>query len=251
MITVTLHDEQSIAQAGGHAGKMSDIFYDSDARLFVGVVRHRIGRLMTTTPVSLEPGLQAVKVLASTINGWLIGPEMDVLYQMAQRIKADQAIVEIGSYCGRSTVCLGWGSRLGHRARVYAIDPHTGSDEHQHYMQGTVGSLPYFRASIQRADLESLVHELVMTSEAATSHVQEPVGLVFIDGDHELAHEDLCLWYDKVAPRGLFLFHDSVGGGWPRVETDIRRAVEAGLIRVLDHAGTITIAEKTEKGELP
>lgn len=231
-----------------HLAVVSDLFFDAESGMFSGAVRHSSGSsLLMTTPIQLEPELRAVKILASTIPGWLFGAEMDILFKMAQEVKTNHAVVEIGSYCGRSTVCLGWGVRLGNQALLYAVDPHTGSAEHQDIMRGTLGSLPYFKASVQRANLQDWTIPLVMTSEEAVAFVQEPVGLLFIDGDHEMTHRDLELWYDKIVPGGMILFHDSVGGAWPQVEIDVQTAVSAGLIQVLEQTCTITITQKVRK----
>ena len=66
------------------------------------------------------------------IEGWLDEEEADLLIAAVLRAvsapQAARAIVEVGSYCGRSTVVLGsvlQSLRLPD-ARVYAIDPHDG-----------------------------------------------------------------------------------------------------------------------------
>jgi hypothetical protein len=40
-------------------------------------------------------------------------------------------LVEIGSWKGRSTICIAIGSKAGKKNKCYAIDPHTGSSEHK------------------------------------------------------------------------------------------------------------------------
>lgn len=40
-------------------------------------------------------------------------------------------IVEIGSWKGKSTIWIANGSKDGRNIKVYAIDPHIGSSEHQ------------------------------------------------------------------------------------------------------------------------
>lgn len=231
---------------GKHEGKVTDLYYDEESGQFCCLIRHISLQLAMTTPVMLEPNRDSVKILATTIMGWLFPEEAEALYSMAQLVPPGQAIVEIGSFHGRSTVCLGWGSRNGGRVPVYAVDPHTGSKEHQRFLAGSLGTLPHFSANMKRAGLQNTVQALVMTSEQAVDHVQEPVGLLFIDGDHESAQSDLELWYDKIGPGGKILFHDSVGGGWPKVETDVQTAVDRGLIQIMGTVGTITISRRRE-----
>lgn len=242
MLKVATRDE--VDGTNARAGHVSDLFFDSSAGTFSCIVRHAVGRLAMTTPIQLEPELRSVKVMASTIEGWLGPDEMEVLYRQAQAIQIGNVIVEIGSYCGKSTVVLGWGSRRGQGVKVYAIDPHEGSAEHAKYMKGSMGSYPYFQANIKRADLEAYVMPLVMTSRDAVAHVPEPVGLLFIDGDHDEPHVDLELWYDRVILGGKILFHDSIGGAWPVVESAVKDAVEQNLVQILASTGTMTVTEK-------
>lgn len=225
-------------------GTMTDLHYDHELQKFTGIVRHKAGVLGMSSPMELEPSLSVVKILSSGIQGWLFPPEMELLYELAGQVKSHRAIVEIGSYCGRSTVCLAWGAKQGLGATVYAVDPHTGSEEHQGYMAHSMGSLPYFRSNMRRAGLERDVVSMITTSEAAVRQVPGPVGLIFIDGDHSQAHKDLSMWYHKIAPGAWVLFHDSVGGAWPDVETDVARAVSDGMIEKLEEIGTITVARK-------
>lgn len=227
-------------------GAVSGFEYDPEMDLFTGLVNHRSGKLRVTKPLELEPELRSIKILASTVQGWLYGPEMDALFLAAQAVSADQVIVEIGSFCGRSTVCLGWGSKLGNRVKVYAVDTHKGSEEHWQIMQGSMGSYSIFQTTMRRSGLNGLVAPMVMTSEKASQVVQSPVGLLFIDGDHKSAHPDFDLWYHLVAPGGTVMFHDSIGGGWPDVETDVRAILKSGRLEKIGEAGTITIGRKPD-----
>src|SRR5258708_2525014 len=65
------------------------------------------------------------------VEGWLEDDEADLLIAAAARALAAPgerpAVVEVGSYCGRSTVVLGSVVRaVRPGGRVYAIDPHQG-----------------------------------------------------------------------------------------------------------------------------
>src|ERR1700722_20931863 len=61
-------------------------------------------------PVHLTPGMVSLDVA-------------ELLYSLARDVDAG-VIVEVGSYRGRSTVALALGSRAGHGAPVFAIEPH-------------------------------------------------------------------------------------------------------------------------------
>ena len=66
------------------------------------------------------------------IEGWLHDAEADLLLAAVSRAVAsvqNGAIVEIGSYCGKSTVVLGTALSASGNASgkgIYAIDPHDG-----------------------------------------------------------------------------------------------------------------------------
>ena len=51
-------------------------------------------------------------------------PESKALYELALKVPEGQAIIEIGSWCGRSTCALALGSKHGNNVPVYSIDPH-------------------------------------------------------------------------------------------------------------------------------
>ena len=62
------------------------------------------------------------------IEGWLTTAEATVLYESAQHagtLRPIAPIVEIGSYCGRSTVVLATAAREAGTV-VLAVDPHEG-----------------------------------------------------------------------------------------------------------------------------
>src|SRR5690242_12929620 len=69
------------------------------------------------------------------IIGHLSPNEAQLLYDLAAAVPQDGVIVEIGSYQGKSTVCLGLGAKEA-GARVYAIDPHEDKQENEHTHYG-------------------------------------------------------------------------------------------------------------------
>lgn len=129
-------------------------------------------------------------------------------------------IVEIGSYCGRSTILLADAARQ-HGELVVTIDHHRGSEEHQpgegyhdpaltDPLTGRVDTLPTFRRSLERAGLEEHVVTVVAPSHLAARVWSTPVGMVFIDGGHSeaAARRDLAGWSPHVVVDGLLVIHD-------------------------------------------
>lgn len=151
-----------------------------------------------------------------TIDGWLHPREARRLYELARHCQGRGAIVEIGSWKGKSTVCLARGSLAGQGAKVHAIDPHTGSPEHAREM-GQVWTFDEFRQNIERAGLQAQVEPHVDFSTSVAKVFSEPVELVFIDGLHEYegVKADFDGWFPKVMVGGTIAFHDTTG--WPGV----------------------------------
>jgi hypothetical protein len=139
------------------------------------------------------------------------------LLQLAAHGEGAGAIVEIGSFMGRSTVFLASGSKSTGREKVFAVDHFKGSREHQFGQQfatpvlQTEGStFGVFAANMRRLDLSDYVHPIQSSSVDAARAWRDPIRLVFIDGDHayESVRQDYLLWSPYVAHRGYICFHD-------------------------------------------
>lgn len=95
--------------------------------------------------------------LASEIDGWLTNNEAELLYLIARRVSPEYSIVEIGSWKGHSTVCLGCGARDGEKAPVFAIDPHSGSPELKKMFGTSINTFDLFWKNIKNAKLENFI----------------------------------------------------------------------------------------------
>jgi predicted O-methyltransferase YrrM len=160
--------------------------------------------------------MQLIETNLDTIDGWLNPKEARLLFELARECTGRGAIVEIGSWKGKSTICLGNGSRAGKGTKVHAIDPHTGSPEHSE-MFGKVWTFEEFRRNIDQAGLNDLVEAHVDFSTAVAKTFHEPVELIFVDGLHEYegVRDDFEAWYPKVVDGGTMAFHDTTC--WPGV----------------------------------
>lgn len=150
------------------------------------------------------------KSSVSKIDGWLTKREAEFLYQIARGIPGSGKIIEIGSWKGRSTICLGAGSRDGHRAKIYSIDPHTGSSEHR-LMFGQVNTYREFLQNIITAGVHRFITPLKLTSQDAAVKLSGPVDFIFIDGAHEYSYVslDYQLWFPRLKEGSKIAFHDS------------------------------------------
>jgi hypothetical protein len=159
------------------------------------------------------------------VDGWLFDGEARLLFELARTADPSGVIVEIGSWKGKSTICLAKGSETGSRLKIYAIDPHIGSEEHQ--AAGQVWTFDEFQANIRKAGVQDSVTPLVKMSIDVARDFDKPVSLVFIDGahDYESVKADFEAWFPKVIEGGIVAFHDTTGWEGPR------RVVRAALFR--------------------
>jgi len=181
------------------------------------------------------------------IGGWLTEKEGFFLYSTARKVKKENFIVEIGSWRGKSTICLGKGSIEGNKPKVYAIDPHVGSSEHQKKF-GKVDTFDSFKDNIKKAGVDNYVTPIRDTSENAAKSFTDPVEFVFIDGAHEFrfVRLDFKLWFPKIINGGSIAFHDSWHYFGPHLASAIPLLVSSKVNnpKLID---TITYFEKVEK----
>ena len=154
--------------------------------------------------------VEEIKALVETVEGWLAEEEGVLLYHLAQNCSGKGAIVEIGSWKGKSSIWLGRGSQSGKHVNVYAIDPHTGASEHKQLF-GDVRTFDEFQANIKMAKVNDVIIPIVKPAAEAAQDFHQPVELIFIDGAHEyeFVKLDFELWYPKVIEGGIMAFHDS------------------------------------------
>jgi predicted O-methyltransferase YrrM len=151
------------------------------------------------------------------VDGWLDENEANLLITtVAEALERSgqnpaAALVEVGSYCGRSTVVLGSTMKaLGpHSARLYAIDPHDGDvSTLEGGVMRTSPTLELFRRNIAGANIEDVVVPLV--SRATDVPWKRPIAFLFLDGLHDFASvsADLAHFEPFVCRGGFVAFHD-------------------------------------------
>jgi MMP 1-O-methyltransferase len=195
---------------------------------------------MTSTATDVSSFEADAKALIADIPGWLTDEEGEALYELARACTGKGAIVEIGSWKGKSTVCLGLGSKAGASVPVYAIDPHAD------YRFGD------FKTNVERAGLTELVRPIASLSQTAADDFHEPIELLFVDGSHEydVVLEDFEQWVPKVIDGGWVAFHDTTWTKGPRKVVGqavyrSRRFKDAQFV-----VGSTTVARKVESNTL-
>ena len=85
---------------------------------------------MSHTDTALPASAARLFALADQVTGFMPADEGRALYDTAVRYLGDGVGVEIGTYCGKSTVMLGAAAQQSGGV-LYTIDHHHGSEEHQ------------------------------------------------------------------------------------------------------------------------
>jgi predicted O-methyltransferase YrrM len=204
----------------------------------------------------MDPRLRA---LALSCRGFLDESEGSYLYDLAERHASLGPVVEIGSYCGKSSIYLGAGvSRAG--GILVCVDHHRGNEENQPGWEyhdpelwdtraGAMETLPHLRHTLREAKLEDIAVVMVTTSAKAARLIPEPCGMVFIDGGHTqtAADADYEAWAHKVAQGGVLAIHDLFpdprDGGQAPIAI-YRRALGSGLFEELPTVKTLGVLRR-------
>ena len=181
------------------------------------------------------------------------------LFELADKASCMGAVLEIGSYCGRSAAIIGTACQKNNGI-LYSIDHHIGSEEQQHGEEyfdpelfdektGGVNTLPLFRETLKKTNLEDTVIPIVSTSKVVGKMWQTKLSMVFIDGGHsfEAAHTDFLTWSPHILPHGLLVIHDifldpDLGGQAPRQVYE--RAIATGMYTELAMTKTLGVLQR-------
>src|ERR1039457_6701917 len=154
---------------------------------------------------------------AESAPGFMPAAEGQALFDAAAGYARCGPVLEIGSYCGKSTIYLAAAARAAGQL-VVTVDHHRGSGEHQpgreDHDPGLVdppaGRPATVRAPLAAAGLEDHVVVVVGRSADVAGLWRTPLGLVFIDGGHteQAATTDYQGWAPWVAPGGVLAIHD-------------------------------------------
>ena len=154
------------------------------------------------------------------VKGFLSDKEAKKLQELFLNVHHLGAVLEIGTYCGKSTL------NFAHVAKkinglVFTVDHHTGSEEHQlgeEYHDEDLfdkrlnkfNTLPEFLKNIRSSNLGQFIIPVINKSSEASETFSEFISLLFIDGGHstEAAFSDYNSWKDKICSGGLLVIHD-------------------------------------------
>jgi predicted O-methyltransferase YrrM len=200
---------------------------------------------------------------AEAATGFMPEAEGLALFAAAARYAGRGPVLEVGTYCGKSTIYLAAAARAAGQP-VITVDHHHGSEENQPGWEyhdtslvdprtGRLDTLPYARATLAAAGVEDDVIVVVGRSADVARLWRTPLGMLFIDGGHTdaAASTDYESWAPWVAPGGVLAIHDvfpdpADGGQAPyRI---YQRAARSGAFTEVEGQGSLRLLERTGDG---
>jgi|TARA_B100000959_G_C14855799_1_gene572101 hypothetical protein len=197
--------------------------------------------------------------LTESVKGFMPVDEGLALNRHGTSLDIEGPFLEVGSYCGKSGIYLGFAAKETGRL-LFSVDHHRGSEENQPGWEwhdpeivdpetGLIDTLPEFRRNIKKAGLEDNVVAVVGDSPAIAKDWSTPLALLFIDGGHgsEPAHADYENWVPKLLIGGKLLIHDVFEnpeeGGRPPFEI-FQRAVTSEFFEEIDAVGSLRVLKR-------
>lgn len=146
------------------------------------------------------------------VDGQITERECENLCLMARQVPAEQGLVEVGVYRGRSLCCLAWGAPPN--VPVYGIDVWRSAED-----------MAYAGRALERLNLEHRAILWPTESSKAARTWGGMIGLLHLDADHsaESVNDELQEWLPHCAPRALIMVHD-YGATFPGVVWAVERA---------------------------
>lgn len=156
----------------------------------------------------------------ASIDGWLTVDEAITLYELSRSLPDEAPLaVEIGSWQGKSSVCLARGLAGKRGPRLCCIDPFDASGDGESaptYGQraDAVGGRlrRAFEQNLQAVGVQDMVEVRQGLSHEHATQWREPIDLLFLDGDHsyDAVRRDFADWAPKIRPGGYLVMHDVV-----------------------------------------
>ncbi|HEY3903187.1 MAG TPA: class I SAM-dependent methyltransferase [Streptosporangiaceae bacterium] len=200
---------------------------------------------------------------AEAAKGFMPPAEGEALCSAAAAYASAGPIVEIGTYCGKSTIYLAAVAEQTGQV-VITVDHHRGSEENQAGWEyhdtslvdqavGLLDTLPSFRSTLAPTGLESHVIAIVGKSAQVAKLWQHPIGMLFIDGGHSeaAAQADYEGWAPRITFGGALAIHDvfpdPADGGRPPYNIYLR-ALASGAFKEVSVTGSLRVLERVADG---
>jgi hypothetical protein len=165
---------------------------------------------------------------------------MMALADFATQVPADQEIVELGVFMGRTALMMAWGARQGSGAHITAVDAWD--------LPGNTYDAPFTDPETPRWAahwVSTLGYDSDVTLVKAFAHEiatdwknwnGKPVGLLFVDDDHsaEGARRAIETWAPHLAPGARIAVDDYGHPDWPGVAEAVDAMVSEGVLEPIE-----------------
>jgi MMP 1-O-methyltransferase len=167
---------------------------------------------MNPLPPDLDEELEKAWLLTDRTPGFLGESEARFLGLLAACVPARGAIVEIGSFKGKSTVMLASVAAHYGLGPVIAIDPHTAPAVTDAKIAPGSSTFEEFISALRSAHVEDSVEIHRAYSREAAKGWNRPIRLLWIDGDHTFAgaREDFELFSPFLSNGAVVAMHDAL-----------------------------------------
>ncbi len=168
------------------------------------------------------------------------------LADFASAVPADQEIVELGVFQGRTALIMAWGAAQGHGAHVTGIDPWDlegnvydppfTDPESKAWAEYRINELGYSdRITLVNAFSHQVAERWSVSTEEEGRDGQK-VGLLFVDGDHtrQGARRDIEVWAPHLAPGAVIAIDDYGHPDWPGVGEAVDELVAEGFLAPIE-----------------
>jgi predicted O-methyltransferase YrrM len=181
------------------------------------------------------------------VEGWLDDEEADLLVAAMRWVlaRSSEAVVEVGSYCGRATVVLASVvKQLGSAARVYSVDTHDGvvgaADTGLERLPPT---LEKFRQNLRLAGVEDVVERIV--ARGPDTLWSRPIAFLLVDGLHDYPSvaADFHHFEPWLADGALVAFHD-YADYYPGVKALVDNLAAGGDWELMQRAASLVLLRR-------
>lgn len=142
---------------------------------------------------------------AQNIEGWFGENEAKLLYELTLNKNSEAAVVEIGSWCGKSLSYIASAVQDSNsNSPIFSIDPYlTSKNEYN-------GKYETFVANMTKLGFFHQITQIREKSQRVGENFSLPIALLFVDGFHQYpsVKKDFELFYPKIITNGYFVIHD-------------------------------------------
>jgi len=189
--------------------------------------------------------------LAEHAKGYLSEREGKFLMAAAALVPVQGANLEIGSFKGRSTICIARVCKRYGLGNVIAVDPHTSPAPTDPDLHGQMSSFDDFQRNLVEAGVTDAVEVKMGFSHEVGRTWTRPLRFLWIDGDHtyEGAKADVDIFRRFLVPGAILAMHDVLGTHYGSLRTFVEEILQSPEFGPAGYCGSIGWAQfRPEEG---